>query len=275
MLQPTVCRYDHLLSDWYSRQCEVLGLPQEVIEKSPVSYRKIWEWAAILQVLSERQMLQPDRAGLGFAVGTEALPSIFANYGVKVTATDLHIEASDPLWLASGEHAASLDALFHPSKVEEAEFRRLVTFHPADMTKIESFGSEEYDFLWSSCSLEHLGTLERGTDFVKNAMRLLKPGGVAVHTTEYNCASNTKTAFEGPSVIYRRCDLERLASDLSGLGHSVGRFDFDIGSHALDWDFDTAPFLTGNGTPIKLLIEGHVSTSCLIIIEKKSDHRSP
>jgi SAM-dependent methyltransferase len=213
-------------------------------------------------------MLRPGRAGLGFAVGAEALPSIFANYGVKITASDLNIEASDPIWSETGQHAASLEALYHPEKVGADDFNQLVSFQTADMNDIEDFGSEEYDFLWSSCSLEHLGTLELGTEFVKKAMRLLKPGGVAVHTTEYNCASNTSTAFEGTNVIYRRCDLERLASDLAGLGHSVGRFDFDIGSHPFDWDYDTEPFLTGNGTHIKLLIEGHVSTSCLIIVEK-------
>ena len=268
MLQPIVCRYEHFLSDWYRRQCGVLGLPQGVIEKSPASYRKIWEWAAILQVLSEREMLRAGRAGLGFAVGTEALPSIFANCGAKITASDLDIEASDPMWSETGQHATSLEALFHPEKVGVDDFNRLVRFQTADMNDIGDFSSEEYDFLWSNCSMEHLGTLELGTEFVKKAMRLLKPGGVAVHTTEFNCASNTSTAFEGTSVIYRRCDLKRLASDLTGLGHSIGRFDFDIGSHPFDWDYDSEPFLTGNGTHIKLLIEGHVSTSCLIIVEK-------
>lgn len=68
MLQPSVCRYEHFLSEWYARQCEVLGFDTVFCEKGPASYRKIWEWAAILQALSERGLLAPDKRGLGFAV---------------------------------------------------------------------------------------------------------------------------------------------------------------------------------------------------------------
>ena len=42
-----------------------------------------------------------------------------------------------------------------------------------------------FDFTWSSCALEHLGTLRAGADFVVEQMTCLRPGGVAVHTTEY------------------------------------------------------------------------------------------
>ena len=41
-----------------------------------------------------------------------------------------------------------------------------------------------FDFIWSSCSFEHLGSLGEGERFVLEALRFLKPGGVAVHTTE-------------------------------------------------------------------------------------------
>ena len=42
-----------------------------------------------------------------------------------------------------------------------------------------------FDFTWSSCALEHLGTLAAGADFVVAQMDCLRPGGVAVHTTEF------------------------------------------------------------------------------------------
>jgi hypothetical protein len=34
-------------------------------------------------------MLQPGRTGLGFAVGAEKLPALFASRGCRITATDL------------------------------------------------------------------------------------------------------------------------------------------------------------------------------------------
>jgi hypothetical protein len=45
-----------------------------------------------------------------------------------------------------------------------------------------------YDFIWSSCSLEHLGSLELGEQFIYNSLKHLKPGGVCPHD-EYNAQS--------------------------------------------------------------------------------------
>ena len=38
--------------------------------------------------------------------------------------------------------------------------------------------------------------------FIEGAMNLLKPGGIAVHTTEYNVSSNEETIMEGNDVIF-------------------------------------------------------------------------
>ena len=49
-------------------------------------HRKNWEHAYICQALHERSLLQPGRRGLGFAVGTEKLPALFAALGCRITA---------------------------------------------------------------------------------------------------------------------------------------------------------------------------------------------
>lgn len=267
MLNSVGCRFEHFQTSWYEKWCGVLGFDPAVKKEVPVSYRKIWEWCAILEALQNRDMLRAGRRGLGFAVGSEALPSIFANMGVEVMATDLAAESSDEQWKLSGQHAANLDALFSSKHVNEEDFRRLVSFQPADMTDLSAMDGG-YDFLWSSCAMEHLGTLDRGTEFVKNAMRLLKPGGVAVHTTEFNCTSNDDTMTQGWNVIYRRRDLERLAGELRAMRCAFGPIDFDLGYHHFDIDYDTEPYCTGNGVHIKLMIDGFVSTSFLIVVEK-------
>ena len=89
VLQSTVCRYEHFLTDWYAKWTGLLDHPTEVSPDVQLSYRKLWEFAAINQALSERDMLKPGRKGLGFAVGREPLPSIFASHGVRIVATDL------------------------------------------------------------------------------------------------------------------------------------------------------------------------------------------
>src|SRR5690606_1426435 len=105
---------------------------------------------------------------------------------------------------------------------------RNVSFQIADMRSIpEDFRT--FDFLWSSCAMEHLGSLENGIEFVFKSMKCLVPGGVAVHTTEVNCDSNEETIEAGHDVIYRRNDLLRLTELLREEGDQVARMEFTLG----------------------------------------------
>ena len=71
-----------------------------------------------------------------------------------------------------------------------------------------------YDLVWSCCALEHLGSPQAGLDFVLETLRLLKPGGVAVHTTELELTRRADTADYGNVVVYRSADLDRLIGDI-------------------------------------------------------------
>ena len=256
-----LCRYEHLSTPWFIKWRDAMAIPADYRPEN----RKHWEWCAIAQALSERNMLRPGRFGLGFAVGTEPLPGLFASYGANVLATDRAEDSSG--WSASGEHAKGLIDLFNPLICAEDEFHRLVRFQQADMTKLENLPASEFDFVWSSCALEHLGTLQMGLDFIKGAMRLLKPGGVAIHTTEFNCSSNEETCTQPAGVMYRRRDMEQLAAELRLDRVLMSPFDFNAGSSFQDIDYDEPPFGT-KPYHIKLLIDGYVSTSCLIIAQK-------
>ena len=55
-----------------------------------------------------------------------------------------------------------------------------------------------------------------------DSLRFLRPGGIAIHTTEFNVSSNDNTVADGDTVIYRKRDIEDLArEDLARL--MVGR----------------------------------------------------
>jgi hypothetical protein len=267
VLCPTVCRYEHFLTDWYAKWAGMLGFPIEVSPDNPQGYRKVWEWAAILETLEQRGLLTPDTRALGFAVGLEPLPSIFASRGVMVTATDLMAEQVDPAWIATAQHASSLDSLFHDGLVDRPTFDNLVSFSPADMKDLSGM-TGEYDFLWSSCAFEHLGTLDDGLSFVENAMSLLKPGGYAIHTTELNVASNEDTVFEGTSCIYRRRDLEELDHRLRRIGCGLEEIDYNPGAHPYDLLYDVPPYYQGGRVHIKLELDGHICTSVLLVARK-------
>lgn len=264
-----MCRYEHFQTDWYQHFATLIGFPADVRIDNPQGYRKMWEWAAILQVLEQRGLLAPGRSGLGFAVGQEPLPSFMASRGVRVLATDLDVDSVDPAWVKTSQHAGNLDALYHERLVDRSTFDRLITFASADMNDLASMRGQ-YDFLWSSCAFEHLGTIEHGLAFVENAMHLLKPGGLAIHTTEYNIVSNDDTVAEGSNCLFRRRDFEALDGRLRKIDCGLEAIDYDAGTHPFDLLYDRPPYnQPGSGrVHIKLELEGYVCTSLLLIAHK-------
>jgi hypothetical protein len=238
------------------------------------AHRKLWELAFICQALEERGMLQPGRKGLGFAVGAEKLPSFFAARGCRITATDLPSddERNRP-WAASGQWVGNLEALNESGLCPETTFRDNVAYRPVDMNHIpDDLGG--YDFTWSTCSFEHCGNLDLGLRFLERQMDCLRPGGVAVHTTEFNLSSNDATLADGPCVIYRLKDIESVCKRLVEQGHRVEPIDLDPGQDPLDQVIDVPPYCQWATDPparikhLRLNLAGHASTSIALIVQK-------
>jgi len=271
-LKSMVCKYSDFLTPWYREQEGKLCIRALYTWHSAADFdfinRKFWEWCAISKVLDERAMLDTGKSGLGFAVGTEPLPAYFASRGCKILATDLAPESSAE-WIKTVQHAGEKAALFRPELVDRVIFDEVVSFEFVDMKTLKGLSiSDEFDFLWSSCAFEHLGSLEAGLEFVMKSAELLKPGGTAVHTTEFNLYSNNETLDSGPSVIYRRRDIEALCADLNQRGYVVDEPDYDAGTHPYDVDYDTEPYMTSGKPHIKLRLGEHICTSLLIVIHR-------
>jgi len=235
-------------------------------ERQPRPHRKIWEWSYIAQALHERGCLAEGMRGLGFAVGTEPLAALFASRGCTVTATDLDFAAaSEGGWTRTHEHAANIGVLNERGICDARQFEANVQFTHVDMREIPA-DLVGYDFLWSSCSIEHLGSIDEALDFVVSAMRCLRPGGLAVHTTEFNCESDTSTVEQGKDVILRKRDFLRLRERLESSGCDVGDIDFALGKSDADTYVDEAPYR--GPAHLRLRIGGFVSTSFGMIIQK-------
>ena len=228
-------------------------------------HRKLWEWIFVLHHAFATSSVREGARGLVFGVGLEALPAVFAGHGVFVTATDAPVELGiDGGWFDSNEYGRSRDAM-SSLDVPRDVFNRLVEWRPCDMNAIDP-GLVDYDFCWSSCCFEHLGSLRRGMDFVINSVeRTLKVGGVAIHTTEFNLSSNTDTLAEGDTVIYRLRDIEQLIDELRARGHHVQPFAVAPDSLVLDGFVDTPPF---SGPALKLRLEGFTCTSAGLVIRR-------
>lgn len=269
MLNSMICQYEHFLSDWYQNWATRMCMEQtdvDVNRPDRFIHRKPWEFCSIAQALFERKMLQTGRKGCCFAAGQELLPSLFASLGVSVLATDLATDEAG--WATTNEHATNREALYHPAIISRSQFESNVSFEPADMRNLSSLDGRSFDFVWSSCAFEHLGSIEAGLDFVMNAMKLVKPGGYAVHTTEFNVSSNDETLTSGPGVIYRKRDIEQLGYRLRRERCALEPVNFDPGNHRYDIEFDFHPWMENGRKHVKLLQGDFIATSILLIIKK-------
>jgi SAM-dependent methyltransferase len=228
-------------------------------------HRKMWEWLFICAALDERGMLRPGRSGIGFGVGTEPLVALFASRGCRVLATDLDPERARARgWTGPGDQYAGDVAGLNKAGLCDAEaFASRVSFRHVDMNDLpDDLGA--FDFSWSSCAFEHLGTLERGLAFVENQMRFVRPGGVAVHTTEFNLSSDDATVADGPTVLYRRRDLLALVARLRRAGHRV-TLDLTEGDRPADLHVDSPPFTE---THLRTRLADYDVTSVALVVDK-------
>jgi hypothetical protein len=218
----------------------------DLLEERNAYHRKSWEWCYIMEALDRHRVLRPGQRVLGFGVGREPIVPALAALGVAVVATDQPSEQAGA-WGSTGQHASELDAIRRPSVCPDDRFTKLVSFEPVDMTAIPDH-LHGFDGLWSSCCFEHLGSPDAGFDFVVAAMDCLRPGGVAVHTTEFDCADHVDVAVHGSVAagdyvcFYRARDLRRLVRRLRAAGHIVRCNFYVSSSHPSERKIDVQPY---------------------------------
>jgi 2-polyprenyl-3-methyl-5-hydroxy-6-metoxy-1,4-benzoquinol methylase len=235
-----------------------------LIRDTRVKHRKVWEWVYILEVLKQHGMLAEGKRGLGFGCGTEPLSALMASMGSEILATDLDsVIAEKQGWLKTQQHAGALAQLNAAGICDPDLFARKVSYRSCDMNAIPG-ELRGFDFLWSSCSLEHLGSLQNGLEFIERSMDCLKPGGIAVHTTEFNLGSNDRTLETSAVVAYRKKDIETLGLRLIGKGYKIPQINFSPGDRSLDRVVDRPPYRQSH---LKLLYSRHLITSIGLFVE--------
>lgn len=234
---------------------------------TPHFHRKQWEYIYILKALDQHGLLAPGRTGLGFGVGKDAFVAYMVKQGCKVVATDLDPQAAhDKGWAQSNQYSEKLLNLNERGICSDSALREQVQFRHVDMNAIPAdLRQGQFDFTWSACAFEHLGSIQKGLDFIVNQMECLKPGGVAVHTTELNLSSLDETLDNAWTVIFRKRDIEGLAERLRGLGYQID-LNFWVGRQPMDQFYDVPPYSEFNH--LKLLLEKHITTSYGLIIRK-------
>lgn len=207
-----------------------------------VPHRKLWEWLYVLRAAEQHGLLRPDMRALGFGVGREPIPAALARFGVFVH-------------------------LSRPEVVSDEILARHVRTRHVDMNSIpDDIG--HFDFVWSLCALEHLGSPQAGLDFVLRTLDLLESGGVSVHTTELELTSRRRTADYGNLAVYRKADLDALAREVRRRG-----FEMETNWHvAVDSPGDAwislPPYPHDDPAHLKLRIGDSVATSVGLLIRR-------
>jgi hypothetical protein len=252
-------------AEGYTRWCQ--DILAEMKDMPYRAHRKQWEYCFMAHALEHFDKLQEGKKGIGFAVGSEPLATYFVKKGVQMTVSDMPVEdtlASN--WANTNQHAAALKSTFRPGIVDFATYEKKATFTPIDMNKIpEELMKGEFDFTYSSSSLEHVGSVELGREFILNAMKTLKKGGIAVHTTELAINS-----FENPGnathmSVWLKKDVDLLAEKLAENGCRLFPMDYSIDILSVD----EIPY-----SPIDHFILKYrdtIHTSIAFVIEKLED----
>ena len=193
-----------------------------------------------------------------------AIASALCKYGAQIVATDASEELGKSVgWVKSDEHSSGVSQLLYPNVVDDDIVRSNIIHRECDMNQID-VDLVDFDFTWSCCCFEHLGSLEAGIEFVINSVeKTLKIGGVACHTTEFNLSSNDDTLREGATVLYRKRDMLELVDRLRERGHGVEAFSVAPDSHYLDGYVDTRAIPTSSW-----LLRGYTTTSVGIVVKR-------
>lgn len=248
----------------------------------PIMHRKIWELCYVPQAIYEKFENIRGKKGIVFGAGEEPLPALFASKGAEITVTDLHPDKVAGMgWAESNQHTDSLEKVYYENIIDRKTFKEKVSLRYVDMNDISSDLDGEYDFCWSVCALEHLGSIQNGLDFIENSLRTLKPGGLSVHTTEYNYTNEVESLDNWPTVFFQDKHFKQLAEKLKGKGYEFAELSFDIGNKPLDRYIDIPPYSEGEGwitkanwgnvnqhAHLKLSVDGFPCTSFGMIINK-------
>jgi SAM-dependent methyltransferase len=139
--------------------------------------RKNWEFIQVYNGLQSLGLLDGNAQAIGLGVGHEPLIYAFTNVCQSVIATDLY---DSQTWAT-----ASMATQQVYEKTRFAYQRDRLTVRHMDMTQID-YPDASFDFVWSCCSIEHVNNFAELHRVFAEIHRVLKPGGIAALTTEFN-----------------------------------------------------------------------------------------
>ncbi len=173
--------------------------------------KKMWETTQVAYGLCALGLLAGDAVGLGVGCGVEPLLYFMARHTARLYATDLY---------GFGWVTAPLEMLHDPARFAPYDY-------PQDrLTVLQMNGTSllmpdaSVDFVYSISSIEHFGGSRSALAHVREAARILKPGGVLAFSTEFMLREGAGGAALGANDFFNCTTLEWLIlnSGLERLG---------------------------------------------------------
>jgi SAM-dependent methyltransferase len=185
----------------------------------PSVNRKQWEYVMNAHAMQASGALHDQADVLGLACEVEPVIYYAANKARSVLATDLYAgSGNSPGWAAGRLREADVfERSAFPYPRERLKVRTM------DMRRIEA-KDESFDLVWSSSSIEHLGSTAEIRASLREVARVLRPGGVHVLTTEWKLCGGF--SYFPHSFIFDSDLLNRMLADvpLEPLGPFDARF---------------------------------------------------
>ncbi len=275
----------NLLCGKITNECDYLtpefGEICNFVIKEPIRFhRKQWEIVYILQMLKLKNLFGNGKKGITFGSGQGTDIKVLASCGCTIVATDLDMStAAKAGWVDTNQHSHSKRVFYDPKYGPETYLNNITLDNNVNMNAIPlKYSCGEFDFATSCCSLEHLGSLMQGLQFIINSIQCVRVGGVVIHTTEFNLDS-LKPDYNGETIetpitcVYRKSDFEWLKCRIEELGHRMYDIDYSVGNGLYDQYIDLPPY-PGNDTAKHLRLElqhklQKIPATCIgIVIER-------
>jgi SAM-dependent methyltransferase len=259
------------IEDWENNEIKKALAELQKLSSEGFIHRKDWEWALGIIAMRRFGKLNEKSTAIGVGSGREAILYYLANKVKHVYATDLYKVRN---WM----EAAPSDFPENPKKYAPFPYKEdALTVLRMDGTKLE-FPSESFDIAFSFSSIEHFGGGKNHSGALrslKEMERVLKPGGLAVITTEY--IINDK---EHPEFFNRRTIYSDLIDKLERL-KLVEPLDLRITTKTLDtvidyssavyWDNSSSDDEFKKNHPLVLVRVGNILvTSLSLTLQKRN-----